>query len=71
MMTSARAHSFVPIVLQVAHQALIAVGKSQTIRRATFAHLHNPAKRARAAASMIMGVKVPFCAVMAIAEMEL
>ena len=41
MMTSARAHSFVLIVLQVAHQALIAVGKSQTIRREIFALLRN------------------------------
>ena len=58
------------IALQVAHQALTAVGKSQSTRRTIFAHLRNPAERERVAASVIMVAKVPFCADMEIAQME-
>ena len=43
MMTSARGHSFVRIVQQVARQALIVVGKSRTIPMKVFVLLRNPA----------------------------
>ena len=69
-MMSARAHSFVRVVLQVAHQALTAVGRSHTIQRRYFAHLHKPAERVKGAVRMTMAVKVLFCAVTEIARME-